>query len=701
MTHNISVNAYRLSPERFEAGTSGSYGFERMALTFSEEWQGLSKTVTFFPPKSRPVTKVLTDGDAFDIPPEATAKSGEILFTVFGYRDGKRIYAHSGEMLVRSVKKGEGLPSEAPTPSEKEQILAFVTAIQEMIEAGKIKGDSPYVGENGNWFVGDTDTGVSATKLPHALTFTGAASGVYDGSEPVEVEIPEEGNKVFFQEAEPEDAETGDFWYVDEEEEGGGLLVVTVDANNKASHTAAEINTFVQSGGFAVLVWFSNVFHAKIITASKCQFGTMFNATTGATEWIMDVDASGKATFSNVVLASLKNPNAITFKGAVEETYDGSQPVEVVIPEAESVQADWSQSDETKPDYVKNRTHGVVKGVILPETSPTQVTDNEWMIPSGVDLTVGAEYTVKWNGVDYDCIGQDMTALAEGIPIVGLGALNAMDENLTGNNEPFVLLCVPQAYVDSVGFGVAVMPLDGLTEIVLSISGETVQKLDNKYIDWDSSPLMIVTTTGSTYSGTTSHTADEIINHVRNGGTAVLVRGDDAYYFEEAIDADSGMRVLFFGVSYDSGSVILQHYEVVGNTYSKTETLPYGGQAALFFTGGANASYNGKESVTIHIPEGGGGNTARIEKSSTDTEVMLEPNKLYVFPEMANLSVSFTQSGNQSIVQEYRFRFTSGATPTTLTLSADVIGDLSVEANKVYEVSILDGFLVSQSWEVS
>ena len=120
------------------------------------------------------------------------------------------------------------------------------------------------------------------------------------------------------------------------------LLVVTVDANNKATHTAAEINTFVQSGGSAVLVWFSNVFHAKIITASKCQFGTMFNATTGATEWIMDVDASGTATFSSVVLDSLKNPNAITFTGAVKATYDGSKPVEVEIPEEDPV-TDTSQ----------------------------------------------------------------------------------------------------------------------------------------------------------------------------------------------------------------------------------------------------------------------------------------------------------------------------------------------------------------------
>jgi len=50
---------------------------------------------------------------------------------------------------------------------------------------------TPRIGENGNWFVGDTDTGVSATKLSHPLKFKGAITATYDGSEPVEVEIPE------------------------------------------------------------------------------------------------------------------------------------------------------------------------------------------------------------------------------------------------------------------------------------------------------------------------------------------------------------------------------------------------------------------------------------------------------------------------------------------------------------------------------
>lgn len=93
------------------------------------------------------------------------------------------------------------------------------------------RGDAPYIGDNGNWYVGQTDTGVAATghdgadgkssyqyaveggytgteeafaaklakempdKLPNpnALTFTGAVSGSYDGSAPLEVEIPSGG----------------------------------------------------------------------------------------------------------------------------------------------------------------------------------------------------------------------------------------------------------------------------------------------------------------------------------------------------------------------------------------------------------------------------------------------------------------------------------------------------------------------------
>lgn len=80
----------------------------------------------------------------------------------------------------------------------------------------------------------------------------------------------------------------------------------------------------------------------------------------------------------------------------------------------------------------------------------------------------------------------------------------------------------------------------------------------------------------------------------------------------------------------------------------------------------------------------------RQEMQNTDTEVTIEPNKLYVFPEMASLTVTLAEPGNPNVANEYHFFFASGATATTLTLN-DVLSDAySIEANMKYEVSVLE-----------
>lgn len=82
--------------------------------------------------------------------------------------------------------------------------------------------------------------------------------------------------------------------------------------------------------------------------------------------------------------------------------------------------------------------------------------------------------------------------------------------------------------------------------------------------------------------------------------------------------------------------------------------------------------------------------TPRQEMSSSDTIVTLEPNKLYVFPEMASLTVTLAEPDNSNVENEYHFFFISGATATTLTLN-DVLSDAySIKANMKYEVSILE-----------
>ena len=124
----------------------------------------------------------------------------------------------------------------------------------------------------------------------------------------------------------------------------------------------------------------------------------------------------------------------------------------------------------------------------------------------------------------------------------------------------------------------------------------------------------------------------------------------------------------------------------------------------LTFAGAVTAEYDGSGAVTVTIPEASGGSsgTVRVEKGSTDTTVELEPNKLYIFREMASLTYTLAKPADANVANEYHFVFKSGSTATELVHPSTVnIGNFSVETNKIYEVSILEGLLTSQSWAVS
>ena len=117
-------------------------------------------------------------------------------------------------------------------------------------------------------------------------------------------------------------------------------------------------------------------------------------------------------------------------------------------------------------------------------------------------------------------------------------------------------------------------------------------------------------------------------------------------------------------------------------------------QSLTITYGGQTHTYDGSEAVAITIETGG---IERIEKLATDTTVTLEPNKLYVFPEMESLTYTIGEGTG-----EVHFIFRSGATATRVVHPSNVnIGSFTVESNKVYEVSILEGLLTSQNWSVS
>ena len=141
--------------------------------------------------------------------------------------------------------------------------------------------------------------------------------------------------------------------------------------------------------------------------------------------------------------------------------------------------------------------------------------------------------------------------------------------------------------------------------------------------------------------------------------------------------------------------------------YAKTTDIPdkLPNPQKLTFAGAVTAEYDGSGAVTVTIPEGSGGSggTVRIEKLSTDTSVELQPNKLYIFPEMAELTITLAEPTDTGIANEYHFVFQSGATATTLSIpdTVKIPSGFTVDVNKIYEVSILEGCLCAQSWAVT
>lgn len=120
-------------------------------------------------------------------------------------------------------------------------------------------------------------------------------------------------------------------------------------------------------------------------------------------------------------------------------------------------------------------SNGVKTVDILPETTvvPDHESDGMAFLGTGFSLTDGNTYTVKWNGVDYECVCFVFKNENDAMPLLGnYGLMLGMGD--TG--EPFIIM------VD-VGTGV-VLALDGSETVTLSISseGEDIDRMEGKFL---------------------------------------------------------------------------------------------------------------------------------------------------------------------------------------------------------------------------
>lgn len=117
-----------------------------------------------------------------------------------------------------------------------------------------------------------------------------------------------------------------------------------------------------------------------------------------------------------------------------------------------------------------------------------------------------------------------------------------------------------------------------------------------------------------------------------------------------------------------------------------------------------NSKYKGSEVEELldQVANGGGSSSgsvayAEVNHGTSDTTFTLTPNTFHVWGEVASLDLSLG-SETSGIANEFLFQFTSGATPTTLTLPDSIkwVNDTAptIAENMIYQVSVLNGLAV-------
>ena len=172
------------------------------AVDFDAEWDDITAVYLNFEPRNgTAITALLTDG-AFDESLGVSLSAGTWRVSAHGSNSaGKEI--HTTPLLLNVAQAG-GRDGEAPPyvpPDAAGQIAAvaeeardIAQSVRDDADAGLFKGEegkpglTPHIGENGNWFYGDEDSGIPAgaagIKTDHTLSYTNGVLSVNTANAP-------------------------------------------------------------------------------------------------------------------------------------------------------------------------------------------------------------------------------------------------------------------------------------------------------------------------------------------------------------------------------------------------------------------------------------------------------------------------------------------------------------------------------------
>lgn len=172
----IKVSGATASAEKESKITAGMVGVT-VRMQYADIWNGLHKTVVF---RAGTVTKdVITDDEVVTVPKEVVAVPDVHLHVgVYGVdAEGNlvipTIWAGLGRVMDAADPSGDAetdasLPAWVKIMTDAETAVAVAQSVRDDADRGAFDGKSgapgnngitPTVGENGNWYIGDTDTG--------------------------------------------------------------------------------------------------------------------------------------------------------------------------------------------------------------------------------------------------------------------------------------------------------------------------------------------------------------------------------------------------------------------------------------------------------------------------------------------------------------------------------------------------------------
>lgn len=124
----VYVDKYSVSPYDIQIGTRGSVGIEILQFTFSPEWDGLQKRITFYA-NDRELTAafLLPQNGVLPLPAQATVKSGRHAAVLDGCgTDGRVIFSTSLMCEVLYHAPAGTSPPPEYTPDEYQQFISEV-----------------------------------------------------------------------------------------------------------------------------------------------------------------------------------------------------------------------------------------------------------------------------------------------------------------------------------------------------------------------------------------------------------------------------------------------------------------------------------------------------------------------------------------------------------------------------------------------